>query len=381
MGEIDKQIALFYGPLLFGSLNRSENRLCIWFPRIGKSRTLNNLLQSKDIIEEILGSLSTKIVFVYYTGTDSENAKASEILVNIANSLGIQSPVSEQNIKSLISNKCLELINQGKKIVFVGNSLENLSQVELSKLLLNITNIVRINQSKIHSILNIHFFEEIESIINKQPSILTLINSIEFMPLISNKILDEFINDEAANLNLKIGTDEIQNIKNYSGGILTLTKSLLRTNNKNNLELDLKFNVIWKNLPEIYKSVIEKNITHTKIINPNELKVFEILQKCGVLNLDVFKDKFILNQTKNPKILKNILNGWELDVYNLFLKNKNKIVDREEIAEVIWNSNEADYTDWAVDQKISRFRKKIHKYGLDPKFLETIKGRGYKWKL
>jgi len=381
MGDIDKLIALFYGRFLLGSLPSNENGLCIWFPYLGKTRTINNLLNSNETLELILGKKFLNYKFVYYVGNLSKNNKASEIFENIATSLDINIQQTKSNIIDLISNRCKELINQGKKIVFIGDTLEKLSKIEFERLLIGLSNFIRSDQDNIHSILNINYFEQVESIINKQPSVITLINSIKIIPTLPQELLSNFIKSESKKLNLSITEKDIQEVSKYTGGILTLTRSLLRNKDKNNLELDLKFNAVWNHLPDIYKSVIEKNITFTKIINLNELRIFETLQNCGIIGLGIFKDKFILNQTKNPNILRNLLNGWELEVYNLLLKNKNKVVTREKIASTIWGDDESDYTDWAIDQKISRFRKKVSKYGLNPDFLETIKGRGYKCRL
>ncbi len=371
MGDIDKLIALFYGRFLLGSLPSNENGLCIWFPYLGKTRTINNLLNSNETLELILGKKFLNYKFVYYVGNLSKNNKASEIFENIATSLDINIQQTKSNIIDLISNRCKELINQGKKIVFIGDTLEKLSKIEFERLLIGLSNFIRSDQDNIHSILNINYFEQVESIINKQPSVITLINSIKIIPTLPQELLSNFIKSESKKLNLSITEKDIQEVSKYTGGILTLTRSLLRNKDKNNLELDLKFNAVWNHLPDIYKSVIEKNITFTKIINLNELRIFETLQNCGIIGLGIFKDKFILNQTKNPNILRNLLNGWELEVYNLLLKNKNKVVTREKIASTIWGDDESDYTDWAIDQKISRFRKKVSKYGLNPDFLEN----------
>ena len=382
IGSIDEQIARFYAPLILGSLKHGENRLCIWFPYLGKTRTINDILNSNKTLRLVLGQSFSKYKFIYYVGTVSKNNKASEILENIAINLNINIKQNNSNLIDTVSNRCRELINKGLKVVFIGDTLENLATIERQRLFTGISNIVRSDQNNIHSILNINYFEQIESIINRQPSIITLINSIETVPCLPSEILSNFIKNQSQKLNFSITETEIENIKNYTGGILTLTRALLRNKDKNNLELDLKFNAIWKHLPDNYKSVFEKTITNTKVINPNELRILETLRKSGIVDLDIFKDKFILSQTKNPNVLRSILNDWELEVYNLLLKSKNKVVSREKIASAIWGNNEeVDYSDWAVDQKISRFRKKISRYGLDPNFLETVKGKGYKWQL
>ena len=60
-----------------------------------------------------------------------------------------------------------------------------------------------------------------------------------------------------------------------------------------------------------------------------------------------------------------------------FENSKSKIINKDEIAEIIWDN--PDVTDWAINQVISRFRKKLKKLGINPKRLETINNRGYMW--
>ena len=62
-----------------------------------------------------------------------------------------------------------------------------------------------------------------------------------------------------------------------------------------------------------------------------------------------------------------------LHLYN----RKGSIVNKDEIANILWKSEAIKkYSDWAIDKTISRLRKKIGDSAHNPKFIETIKGRG-----
>jgi DNA-binding winged helix-turn-helix (wHTH) protein len=376
---LDSEIIDHFAPHIFGSLEYGENRICLWFPCTGKTRTINNLLSSKSELKKILGKSSSRYVFIYYTGTESANLKASEILQNIAAKMGLNSKSETTDTRSFIQKKCKELIEKGKEVVFICDSMESLPKDELEKHLLDISNVVRINEGRIHTILNLHFLEQIMSIIEKQPSLFTLANKIEYISTLPEKLLKKFIEYEAKKHNYKISKKEVEKIITYSGGILTLTKAIIR-NGGDSLELDLKFKTIWDHLPITYKAVIEKSVMKSKIINPNEKLVAKLLNKTGILDLSIFKDKFKLTQQNNKIAVKKMLNDNELQIYNYFSKNKNKLVEKEKIAEIVYGKNNEDYSDWSIDQIISRFRKKLAKGGIDPTQLKTIKGRGYKWK-
>ena len=64
--------------------------------------------------------------------------------------------------------------------------------------------------------------------------------------------------------------------------------------------------------------------------------------------------------------------------FDFGLSKKGKIVSREEIAKTIWEQSWEDfYSDWAIDQTISRLRKKLSELDVLPQIIKTIRGRGF----
>lgn len=67
----------------------------------------------------------------------------------------------------------------------------------------------------------------------------------------------------------------------------------------------------------------------------------------------------------------------EYKILQLLYKNKGNIVSREELSETLWGTNAVEkYSDWAIDRTVSRIRKKIGDSASNPRFIQTIKGRG-----
>jgi DNA-binding winged helix-turn-helix (wHTH) protein len=63
-----------------------------------------------------------------------------------------------------------------------------------------------------------------------------------------------------------------------------------------------------------------------------------------------------------------------------FLKEPNRVFSRDEIAEAIWSKESYEkYSDWAIDQLMSKLRKKLGDLGADENMLVTVRGRGYKF--
>jgi two-component system response regulator MtrA len=61
-----------------------------------------------------------------------------------------------------------------------------------------------------------------------------------------------------------------------------------------------------------------------------------------------------------------------------FLKNKNKIINREELMMEVWGYN-ADVNTRTLDMHIVRLRKKIETNADSPQYLQTVRGLGYKF--
>lgn len=68
----------------------------------------------------------------------------------------------------------------------------------------------------------------------------------------------------------------------------------------------------------------------------------------------------------------------EYDLLSLFLKESNKLHSRDRIGEVLWGEESYEkYSNWAIDQIVSKIRKKLKELGVKPR-LVTVRGRGYK---
>ncbi len=69
----------------------------------------------------------------------------------------------------------------------------------------------------------------------------------------------------------------------------------------------------------------------------------------------------------------------ELEILDLLSKNPGKVISREQIAVIMWGKDFATkYSDWAIDRTISRVRSKIGDFAYKPKYIKTLRGRGFK---
>lgn len=69
----------------------------------------------------------------------------------------------------------------------------------------------------------------------------------------------------------------------------------------------------------------------------------------------------------------------EYSILSLFLKNPDKLLSRDDIGAVLWGESSYEkYSDWAIDQLMSKLRKKLKQIGSNIDIV-TLRGRGYKF--
>ena len=117
---------------------------------------------------------------------------------------------------------------------------------------------------------------------------------------------------------------------------------------------------------------------------------FEEFIKTEIIVSEKFKknqnEQIILDENTNEikkgeLIISDQLTSFEFKLLMYFLLNKDKILEKEEIINAVGGEQKTTLgvTDQALDQLIFRLRKKIEENPNEPKYLLTIKGRGFKF--
>ncbi|MDB4925673.1 response regulator transcription factor [Mucilaginibacter sp.] len=103
------------------------------------------------------------------------------------------------------------------------------------------------------------------------------------------------------------------------------------------------------------------------------------------LNSDKSETYHFANMEHHPNTHLLIRDGKKIELTILenrillyFLKNKNKVINREELMMEVWGYN-ADVNTRTLDMHIVRLRKKIETNPDYPQFLQTVRGIGYKF--
>ncbi len=84
---------------------------------------------------------------------------------------------------------------------------------------------------------------------------------------------------------------------------------------------------------------------------------------------------------KGDLLLSESLTSAEFRLLRFCLQNPDRILEREEVIQAVWHDakSTAGVTDQALDQLIFRVRRKIEDDPNNPKHLQTIKGRGFRF--
>lgn len=114
------------------------------------------------------------------------------------------------------------------------------------------------------------------------------------------------------------------------------------------------------------------------------IAIFEEFVKYRIKHLTL--EKIIYKEETNDIlkgeiVLTDKLTSYEFRLLRFLLQNSGRILERDEIINNVWKNEKstAGVTDEALDQLIFRLRKKIEDDPNNPVYLQTIKGRGFRF--
>lgn len=136
-----------------------------------------------------------------------------------------------------------------------------------------------------------------------------------------------------------------------------------------------------------YEMVDKEGITIKlveKYLSTSGLSKYGLEREATVTKKDKEKGRI---QVKNGsayidgEMLETALSSREFKILKYFVENPNVLISRELLSEVLWGKNIEKYSDWAIDQAISRLRSKLKDNGYQPKHIKTLKGRGFRYEI
>ena len=196
----------------------------------------------------------------------------------------------------------------------------------------------------------------------------------------------------------KISKEKLNEILKLTGGHGKLTRLCLESVLYDNLTIEQLSNVatVKGALFEIESSLSPSDLSCLKTKTPNEYLEKIGLLKGGKITIPLLE--WFISQTKQTdsniifdpnrdeikkgeQILSDNLTSSEFKLLKFLIENQNKLLTREEIISSVWSDSKTivGVSDEALDQLVSRLRRKIENDPNNPTRLQTIKGRGFKF--
>lgn len=179
---------------------------------------------------------------------------------------------------------------------------------------------------------------------------------------------------------LILSEKEIENLESFLNGKGVVEKACLE---------------IWDALTPSEQNILIKLSKSEKSEIPEYINNVELV-KNGRINIPLFEDfikklktvkqTIVYDEGKNEILkgqdnLTDILTPSEFKLLRYLITNKDKTCEKEEIINAVWKDSKTQegVTDQALDQIVYRLRKKIEDDPNNPTFIQTIKGRGFKF--
>lgn len=407
---------------IFTPIKNRDCFTCLCIAGTGRRTLLNFFLKERNFIKTILGNEFVRTIFVYINLDNAVDMTNESVFKTFAEALFLEMKI--RNIKAdrsetndILSSVKINLeivIKENFYVVFLLNDFEYLFHFP-DTIFRNLESILAINKSEI----NFAFFST--SNIVKQESLSKLHNlkyavtqNIHYQTILTEKESVYIIDKLAIGLKLTLLNKTKQLLLELCGGhpqlikySLYLVKELGELNK--NLKLLLLSNIqllnicndAWRNFNEEEKQILIHVFKTGKIPTPI-LNQADFLTKTNVLILQVDKkykifcelfSQFVHNQIPNDKLVydektsqiflgaKSVGNKFTFQESKLlvyFIKNENKIISRDEVAQTLWGKNYIEsYSDWSIDKLISVLRKKMNLIGFSSKSILTLKKRGF----
>ncbi len=163
-------------------------------------------------------------------------------------------------------------------------------------------------------------------------------------------------------------------------------------------EMKMKLQIIWDEFDDLEKKFLEKSADGQRDFYGEDQEIKDHLLRTGILIIKknkveiastIFKN--FISKKSRRKLSLEVLDDRDIVVNGVIVNNhfskrerfflreiiKHKRIVRDQVANIIWNIKDSSYSDWALDQFISRIRKKLMNLGFAKDILQTIKNQGF----
>lgn len=237
----------------------------------------------------------------------------------------------------------------------------------------------------------------------------TLLQNTVITPLHSESDARQYIIYKSRQWGIKLNERQTRAIVSQCGGYFLLIKEVLRyfrDNQQSQEEAMLshpamrwRLEFIWRNFLPSEQAVLQKVVQQTTPAGVEEQHSLKFLTDSGFIyakgkNREIsipllagyiqdLSSPFILIVEKdrifyNGVPIENNFSPQEQKLLRYFINNPARMLSRDEIsADLSGNDDDSILSDWAIDQLISRIRKRLAHLGISPQIIKTIRAKGF----
>jgi len=320
------------------------------------------------------------------------------IIVDLSLELDILKELLDQNIgqysneESLVK-KLRSIVDSGKRVVFIVDNFSFNSSESLKYLInLSLLNTKRIGFLFLTLYSDFYLNENVEKTVSPQ-----FYRNIFRIPYLDKEETFEWIDAKSSQVKIKVNNENKQKIWEFSGGIPLIISHFVRLLARYSTvdeilllnETKEKLSSLWNSFVDEEKSVIR--LPSLAAQNNESREILNSFIEMGVFSKDnnlIGSWLKLLNVSPNlisidkgditigGMSVNSKLTGTELKILTELQVNKK--ISRDEIAKSIWGDYaKASFSDYAIDQAMSRLRKKLTSLGFSADYIKTIKRFGF----
>jgi DNA-binding winged helix-turn-helix (wHTH) protein len=375
-----------FTPVIYG-----ESALVVWFPGSGENIRIRQIMAKKTILKQVFSNTLDKFIIIPIDITQFSYIPCqnwSAILFKSASTL--------EELKAILQS----IILTGKEIVFIPYVFNYLPVPLVKEVLSFFVLVLRLYPHRIH-FLNFVSDHNYINVFHENNMPFEFIQNQINIPLINDIETEYFINYFDKSWKLQLTEDQRKQLRQF-GGLRWLLKQALRCIRSGHThrtfmqcpQISMKSPLILNMLTAEEKEVMDKIIRGENISGNN--RILDYLISTGIVKKKGRKydfavsyiEKLILMQDKqkirqlvldskkhiklNDMMIENIFSAKELRILEMLFARNGDTVTRDEISD-----KQNILSNWAIDQHISRIRKKLNHYSITPNTIITVRNEGY----
>lgn len=267
------------------------------------------------------------------------------------------------------------------------------------KVITNLANLIAgLDRRLTHFIVHMHPGEYYSHPGTKYSPRTVLSHNIIKLPYLNEDEAEEWINILVKNHGYRLTAKDRQQVINFSGGVPSLIRNLVRELQRSDFETVINsepivnlVNIIWHRLQEDEREELESVIINKSTVDQDRFAYFEDF---GLTENGRYKSQWLkkiaypavekhelrLEQGKLKlagKGISKIFSVQEQILISELLGKRGERVSRDELISRIWGKN-VENPDWLLNQLVLRTRSKLALIGLPSRTIQVSRGYGYK---